>query len=71
MKLPTATRPIIHDAEMAAAIERLLAPLDGKKLEKAQAAVRKVAMSAVIGSFGAVLDAYKAAIAAAIGDKET
>jgi hypothetical protein len=68
-KLPTSDRPLIADRDLAAAIEKLLAPLGGKALERAQAAVRKVAASAVQGPFATVLRAYEAAIKAAA--KET
>lgn len=64
-KLPTSSRPLIHDRDLAAAVEKMLAPLSGKALERAQDAVRKVAGSAVQGPFGTVLAAYQKAISAA------
>lgn len=67
-KLPTSDRPLIADRDMAAALESMLAPLSGARLEKAQAAIRKVAGSAVQGPFATVLKAYEAAIKAV--DKE-
>lgn len=70
-KLPTSDRPLIRDFDLAVAVEGLLAPLSGKSLERAQAAVRRIAGSAVQGPFGKVLDVYKAAIASAARDKET
>ena len=68
-KLPTNERPLILDYDLAAAVERLLAPYEGKRLERAQAAVRQVATSAVQGPFSTVLRAYQAAILAAVGDR--
>jgi hypothetical protein len=70
-KLPTSDRPLIHDRDLAAVVEKMLTPLNGAKLDRAQAAVRKVAESAVQGSFDAVVRAYRTAINAATGDKET
>lgn len=61
-KLPTSDRPLIADRDLAAAVDSLLAPLSGTRLERAQAAVRKVAASAVQGPFTTVLKAYEAAI---------
>ena len=70
-KLPTVTRPIAMDPDMAAALERRLAPLSGKSLERAQAAVRRVYTGGVQGSFSDLLAAYEGAIdAAASKDKE-
>jgi hypothetical protein len=70
-KLPRVDTPMITDPDLGPAIEKMLAPLTGAKLEKAQAAVRKVYGSAVEGSFSDILAAYRNAIAAATGDKET
>lgn len=61
-KLPTSDRPLIADRDLAAALEKMLAPFSGAKLEKAQAAVRRVASSAVQGPFSTVLAAYTAAL---------
>lgn len=69
-KLPTSDRPLIVDPGLAEAVEGLLAPLSGAKLERAQAAVRTVAASAVQGPFEALVAAYKRAIQRATGDKE-
>lgn len=63
-KLPTSDRPLIADRDLAAAVETLLAPLSGARLERAQAAVRKVAGSAAQGPFATVLKAYESAIKA-------
>jgi hypothetical protein len=68
-KLPTSDRPLIRDIDLATAVERLLAPLDGKRLERAQAAVRRVSKSAVQGPFDKIFAAYQSAIRAA--DKES
>jgi hypothetical protein len=65
-KLPTNSRPIILDPDLAAAIERTLEPYNGKALEKAQAAVRKVATSNVQGPFDQVVAAYESAVLAAV-----
>lgn len=66
-KLPTSTRPLIIDTDMAAAVEKMLAPYSGKALEKAQVAVRKVHGSSVQGAYSTVLAAYQTAITAAVG----
>jgi hypothetical protein len=66
-KLPTSTRPLINDTDMAAAIEKMLAPYSGKTLERAQAAVRKTHSSSVLGPYPTVLAAYQSAITAAVG----
>jgi hypothetical protein len=70
-KLPTVTRPIKLDADMAKALERMLEPYSGKALERAQVAVRKVYGSGLTGTFEAMLAHYRAAISAAVKDKET
>jgi hypothetical protein len=69
-KLPTVTRPIKMEPNMAAAIERRLAPLSGKRLERAQDAVRKVYGSGFQGSFSQLLEKYEAAIDAVAKEKE-
>lgn len=66
-KLPTSTRPLIVDTDLAAAVEGLLAPYSGKALERAQAAVRRVNASSTQGPFSAMVAAYKTAITAAVG----
>jgi FlaG/FlaF family flagellin (archaellin) len=65
-KLPTNSRPIIQDPDLAAAIENILEPYNGKALEKAQAAVRKVATSNAQGPFAQVVAAYADAVSAAV-----
>lgn len=67
-KLPSSDRPLIRDTDLAAAVERLLVPLEGKRLERAQAAIRRVAKSAMQGPFDKVFAAYQAAVRSA--DKE-
>lgn len=68
-KLPMTDRPLVNDPDLSAALERLLAPFSGAKLEKAQAAVRRVFHSAVEGTFSDILAAYQKAIEAATGGK--
>ena len=68
-KLPTNERPIILDPDLAAAVEDLLQPYTGKNLERAQAAVRKVASGATQGTFSDLVAAYAAAIKGAVGGK--
>jgi hypothetical protein len=70
-KLPKGQRPLIGDPDLSRELERMLAPLSGQKLERAQAAIRKVLESGMQGSFDAVVRAYRTAINAATGDKET
>lgn len=68
-KLPMNERPIILDPDLAAAVEDLLAPYTGKALERAQAAVRKVASGAMQGTFSDLVDAYHKAIRGAVGHR--
>jgi uncharacterized membrane protein len=71
-KLPQSTRPLIQDMDLAAAIERMLEPLTGKTLERAQAACRRVYTTGTPGTFTDMCADYRAAIDAAVGkDKET
>jgi hypothetical protein len=70
-KLPTVTRPIKMEPDLAAAVERRLAPLQGKRLERAQDAVRKVYASGFQGSFSQLLARYEDAIDAVAKEKET
>jgi hypothetical protein len=65
-KLPMDSRPLIRDPDLAAGIERLLVPYSGKKLEAAQAAIRRVRNSPIEGQFGVILKAYETAIADAV-----
>lgn len=69
-KLPTNDRPLIKDPALVAALDKLLAPLSGKALERAQDAVRRVARSAVQGTFSTIVETYRKAIRGAVGDKE-
>ena len=69
-KLPTVTRPIKMQPDMTAAVERLLAPLHGKRLERAQDAVRKVYNSGFQGSFSELLAKYEAAVESVAKEKE-
>lgn len=68
-KLPTNERPIILDPDLAAAVEDLLRPYNGQRLERAQAAVRKVASGATQGTFSDLVDTYAAAIKGVVGGK--
>lgn len=65
-KLPSEDRPMRIDPDLAAALEKALAPYSGERLEKAQAAVREVRSSAAVGTFGEVLDRYRSAIREAV-----
>ena len=60
--LPTEDRKIKMDADLEAAIEGLLKGLKGDELTAAQGAVTKIYRSAVVGSFGVLVDAYSEAI---------
>lgn len=70
-KLPTITRPLKMEPDMSAALERRLAPLNGKRLERAQEAIRKVYNSGFQGSFAQLLAKYDEAIEAATKEKES
>jgi hypothetical protein len=69
-KLPTVTRAIKLEPDMAAAIERKLAPLSGQRLARAQDAVRRVYNSGFQGSFSELLAKYETAIEAVAKEKE-
>jgi molybdate-binding protein len=71
-KLPTDTRPLVRDPDLARELEKELRPYSGEKLERAQDAIRQVRGSGIQGMFDQVLAAYKAAIdkAAAAYDAE-
>lgn len=69
-KLPTDTRPLILDPDLAAAVEAMLTPYEGKKLERAQAACRKVHGSAMLGDYSQIVAAYQSAIDKAVGAEE-
>lgn len=70
-KLPKGKRPLIGDPDLSRELEAMLAPLSGQKLDRAHAAIRKTLESGMQGSFDAVVRAYRTAISAATGDKET
>ncbi len=64
--LPTEPQPIRLDPELADRIGKMLKPLKGEQLEAGQAAVMKVYRSGFAGSFGELVERYKAAIAEAV-----
>lgn len=64
--LPTEKRPIRMDPELSSEIEKILKPLKGDDLGRAQEAVMKVYHSNVAGSFGDILEAYQTAIEEAV-----
>lgn len=65
-KLPTDSRPLVRDPDLAAALEEILVPYNGKALERAQQAIRKVRSSGVQGPFSVVVAAYRTAIEQAV-----
>ena len=65
-KLPAADKPLIRDPDLACAIEAELDAFSGKRLEAAQAAVRRVHASGLQGPFTAIVDAYRKAIGDAV-----
>ena len=65
-KMPTGDRALVRDPDLNAALEKELSPLAGDKLEKAQAAIRELRGSGLMGTFGEVLAAYQAAIKKAV-----
>ena len=67
-KLPTDSRPLPLDPDLASALEMILAPYSGKKLEAAQAAIIKVRHSGVVGSFDALVRGYRDGILKAVGE---
>lgn len=66
-KLPTDSRALIRDPELAAAVEKLLRPYSGERLERAQAAVRAVRSGPAQGTFHELVATYGAAIQKAVG----
>lgn len=66
--MPTNELPLIRDPDLAAAVEVELNGLSGAKLERAQAAIRRVHGSGITGQFGEILSAYQTAIRASIAD---
>lgn len=61
-KLPMESRPLRLAPEVARIVERLLAPLTGKKLEAAQAAILVVYQSGKQMSLDQWIEAYEQAI---------
>lgn len=66
-KLPADNRSLIQDPDLAKAVEAMLDPYEGKRLQVAQAACRKVHASATLGTFSELRDAYQTAINEAVG----
>jgi hypothetical protein len=66
-KLPMESRPLRLSPEVALVVETALAPLSGKNLEKAQAAVLKVYQSGQQMTSEQWAVAYEDAIIAALG----
>lgn len=64
--LPTNELPLIRDPDLAAAVEAELRGVSGVKLERAQAAIRRVHGSGITGLFGEILAEYQRAIRAAL-----
>ncbi len=64
--MPVTELPLIRDPDLAAAVEVELKGLSGKKLDRAQSAIRTVHGSGVTGQFGEILAAYQTAIRAAV-----
>lgn len=64
-KMPTSDVPLIQDPDVLRAVDRELQPFSGKSLERAQAAVRRVHGSGIMGSFDQIVAAYRGAIQAA------
>lgn len=68
-KLPTVSRPLILDPHLAAELEKALEPYSGKRLERAQDAIRAIharGMAAAAPPWQ-MLATYKAAIEDAAG----
>lgn len=68
-KLPADARALVRDPDLAAALEKELEPFNGKALDRAQDAIRKVRSSGIVGTFGDVLAAYQKAIRKATDEK--
>ena len=66
-KLPTDSRPMPLDPDLAARLEKVLAPLTGKKLEAAQKAIIKVRHSGLVGSWTQLTKGYEDAVHEAAG----
>jgi hypothetical protein len=69
-KLPMESRPLRLAPEVARVVERALAPLSGKKLEAAQAAILKVYQSGQQMTCEQWSAAYEQAIASVVGQRE-
>ena len=70
-KLPMENRPIRMVPELATAVENLLAPLSGKKLEAAQKAVLKLYRAGGFLPFGDLVESYRQAIDDATRERVT
>lgn len=66
-KLPMESRPLRLSPEVARAVEKHLAPLNGKNLEKAQAAILAVYQSGRQMTCEQWVEAYEDAIITALG----
>jgi len=66
-KLPSEVRPQRFDPDLAAALEDLLEPYNGKPLEKAQKAIVRLRQRGITGSFGELVAMYREAIEQAVG----
>lgn len=66
-KLPKDDKPIRLDPDLAKALEDLLKPYKGEKLERAQQAVLHVRASGVTGQWADLIAHYDAAIKEAVG----
>lgn len=69
-KLPASPKPLIADPDLVRELEGILKPYTGAKLEKAQAAIRQVLGSGVMGSFSTIVAHYRAAILKAVGQSD-
>lgn len=70
-KLPTESRPIRMDPDLASAIEHMIAPYTDKRLSSVQAAVYEVYRSPGSLPFSGWLEQYAKAIVGASGDTMT
>jgi len=61
-KLPTIAVPLIKDPTMATALERALAPFNGKSLERRQQALVQTHASGVIGTTEQLIATYLTAM---------
>jgi hypothetical protein len=65
-KLPMESRPLRLSPEVARVVEKALAPLEGKKLDRAQAAILRVYQSGQQMTSEQWVKAYSDAIASAV-----